>query len=629
MAQYSPWDLEVGTSITTRKGYMLAPKGKDDLPSWRLSTEVVALSLTPDEQVQTGVLPGEVIVNWDRWHLGMGHETPLRYSGGYAWAKGVYAGVLGKLVLGPLPTAMAYPGSSDAADQEYMSEANGTLWLASDRLYSFDTSAVTLRDSEAGVYRGPVIQYRDNLFVGHSGALLRYTASPPGSWANGPLSGLYFTKVGNRLYKIDTSGKMHFNTDDGLDVTDWQGNFDVGDPGRNISALLSTGLLLYAINEDGLVGFDIIGRSYNLMGKLVPQSYDGFGSKAESGLLYIPHRKGLLAYRSDGAQKEIIADHVNLREADIVAFVNAVWPTEGATIYAGAVIQPSYDWEHDGLHILVHPFGGDAWHSLYYLSGTGVTVKSILANITTTPAVVYFSGQLSNTGGDERVWWMYVPEDQDPTNITGFTFGTSGEIAFSLHDCGLPGVPKTYRSVTLFCEGLAATNRTVDVHYRHNIGNAWVSLGSATASGLTTLTFPDDKIGESIQLRLTLNRSDTPTTSTPIVRSVQLRAFARPGRRQVLVSRMDISDHVRDRDGHAEERPAADQVADLLTLFNAGSAHSATPTVVSLLGPDGEVLTCVPDTYQDEVTSIVREGEDFSSLIRVATCRWIVLNGDL
>jgi hypothetical protein len=111
----------------------------------------------------------------------------------------------------------------------------------------------------------------------------------------------------------------------------------------------------------------------------------------------------------------------------------------------------------------------------------------------------------------------------DPT-----LYGGSGTLTSGLIDCGLPGVSKLFRSVTLVCEAIVS-GHSVQVEYQLEDTGAWTSLGTLSAVGATTATysFGANVTGRQIALRITLT-GVAGSASSPVVRQVALRYVPRP-----------------------------------------------------------------------------------------------------
>lgn len=111
----------------------------------------------------------------------------------------------------------------------------------------------------------------------------------------------------------------------------------------------------------------------------------------------------------------------------------------------------------------------------------------------------------------------------DPT-----LFGGSGTLESGLVDCGLPGVSKLLRSVTLVA-GPVVSGHSVQVEYRLEDTGAWTSLGTLSTVGATTATyaFPSATTCRQVSLRLTLTGA-AGTSTSPIVHELALRYVPRP-----------------------------------------------------------------------------------------------------
>jgi hypothetical protein len=113
----------------------------------------------------------------------------------------------------------------------------------------------------------------------------------------------------------------------------------------------------------------------------------------------------------------------------------------------------------------------------------------------------------------------------DPALIVG-----TGQLESGLISCGLPGVSKLMKSVTLVTAAIASP-QTVQVEYRLEDTGGWTSLGTLSAVGATTATygFAANTVGRQIAFRLTL--TGTPSAgaaSSPVLYQLSLRYVPRP-----------------------------------------------------------------------------------------------------
>jgi hypothetical protein len=111
----------------------------------------------------------------------------------------------------------------------------------------------------------------------------------------------------------------------------------------------------------------------------------------------------------------------------------------------------------------------------------------------------------------------------DPT-----LYGGSGTLESGLIDCGLPGVSKLLRSVTLVT-GPMVSGHSVQVEYRLEDAGSWTSLGTLSTVGATTATyaFPSSTTCRQVSLRLALTGA-AGTSATPVVHELALRYVPRP-----------------------------------------------------------------------------------------------------
>lgn len=105
---------------------------------------------------------------------------------------------------------------------------------------------------------------------------------------------------------------------------------------------------------------------------------------------------------------------------------------------------------------------------------------------------------------------------------------TSGTLESGLVSCGLPGVSKLMKSVTITTSALVS-GQAVAVQYRLEDTGSWTTLGTLSTVGATTATygFAANTTGRQISLRLVLTTSSAGNGS-PVVYEVSLRYVPRP-----------------------------------------------------------------------------------------------------
>ena len=82
----------------------------------------------------------------------------------------------------------------------------------------------------------------------------------------------------------------------------------------------------------------------------------------------------------------------------------------------------------------------------------------------------------------------------------------AGQLESGLISCGLPGVSKLFKSVTIVTLGDRLSPQTIQVEYRLEDTGGWTSLGTLSTVGATTATyaFAANTTGRQIAFRLTL-----------------------------------------------------------------------------------------------------------------------------
>jgi hypothetical protein len=114
------------------------------------------------------------------------------------------------------------------------------------------------------------------------------------------------------------------------------------------------------------------------------------------------------------------------------------------------------------------------------------------------------------------------------TPVDPLTFGASGTLDSGLVSCGLPGVSKLFKAITIVTSALVSP-QTVKVEYQLEDTGAWTTLGTLSTVGATTATysFAASTTGRQIAFRVTLTGTAGATTS-PVLYELALRYVPRP-----------------------------------------------------------------------------------------------------
>jgi hypothetical protein len=125
--------------------------------------------------------------------------------------------------------------------------------------------------------------------------------------------------------------------------------------------------------------------------------------------------------------------------------------------------------------------------------------------------------------GSNRAGSLGLVEPVDP-----LTFGSTGTLTSGLISCGLPGVSKLFRSVTIVTSAIASP-QTVKVEYQLEDTGAFTTLGTLSAVGATTATyaFPASTVGRQIAFRVTLTGT-AGAASSPVLYELAVRYVPQP-----------------------------------------------------------------------------------------------------
>ena len=112
--------------------------------------------------------------------------------------------------------------------------------------------------------------------------------------------------------------------------------------------------------------------------------------------------------------------------------------------------------------------------------------------------------------------------------VNPLTFGSSGTLTTGLISCGLPGVSKLFRSVTIVTSAMVSP-QSVEVEYQLEDTGAWTTLGTLSTVGATTATysFAAGTTGRQIAFRVILTGS-AGAPSSPVLYELALRYVPRP-----------------------------------------------------------------------------------------------------
>lgn len=127
---------------------------------------------------------------------------------------------------------------------------------------------------------------------------------------------------------------------------------------------------------------------------------------------------------------------------------------------------------------------------------------------------------------------LYLSTEQTGLATVGYvratSFAASGQLESGLVSCGLPGVSKLFKSVTIVTSAIG-TPQTVQVEYRLEDTGGWTSLGTLSTVGATTATysFAANTTGRQIAFRLTFTGTAGASTAA-VLYELALRYVPRP-----------------------------------------------------------------------------------------------------
>ncbi len=369
----------------------------------------------------------------------------------------------------------------------------------------------------------------------------RFTGS---GWSDNGYPARRYETFDSQLWRADNINQLWYSTDPENDgAATWIGPGHVGSadyPIRNMLAGFDGAL--WVIKDDGLysVRWDTFNSVYliNLVIDLSDSIDDANGSAMVEfgGNLYftVSHR----IYRYDGNTIQILGPNrgqSGLQDEFIGGLVGHVSSLTTSGSYLIAAI------DNEGLSdSLVALWAGTGWHIIKRSSGRirSVFYQSALAttNVLSHPTLWW-----DDSTTDAFNYQQWPRFDDDPLTDSESAFestGSSNQIITSWFDAGLPDIDKSFIDYVVeftTSDSDVSAGHSITVHYQLDEINTWNLLGTATASPLSVMRFPnDDEIravtfGKKIRYRLTFVQGTG--TGTPILLSWAHRFVVRPDSR--------------------------------------------------------------------------------------------------
>ena len=612
MARNPRYDILITDDGVTR-GYMLA---RDERGGRRWEVESTGASIVQQTPTETryGNQPPiiETPLVFRSGHRGYGDESMLNEHR-YHYGLNVDARFEGVILPGPLVTEIEldvedkavydeskyddgalYGKTAESWTIRCFFEQDGMIFAlggtkafaisANDEVtdaYSFDAPVV-----DAKVWRGVAyigLGYDDDAVYRES------DPDPAEGWdeATGiPLG--YMAPFRDRMWASHGMRRIRNVSSNPLSLANWSAPYDIGDETHEITSLAELSELLYIGKGNGLYTLDYRGYGMAATPELSTaiSSLNCRNMRAWGGSMWVPHVRGLLQYRSMGANGFAVVP------ATPGAWVGSENPVKGrVTALAGdnrwlyaAILSPTGNtyimagriaWEGERPPITWHPLvdlGRNECHAMH------------LSSLHSSPRLYFGMG--SDAG------YIVLPRNgENPLQDSACRYSKSGSIYYPAHDGFAPATTKLWKSIEVLGEGLTL-GRYADVYYRMDRGR-WVYAGKATRSPRDIIPLEPAGIpGISIETRVDLQLSES---SRPLeLRGVVLRTAERPRTVKVIRALVPCADNLSRRDGTRERRSGAQIMQEWEEYAQLGRAVQLTDTLgitrwVLVLAPIREV----------------------------------------
>lgn len=525
MAADPVWDI-----VLNGLGYMLARREQLGSGGRAWSVETVGASIaqqTPTERQYGNQAPTvDIPMVWRTLHLGYGDEQQ-RVEGRYRYAVNMDARFPEQLLPGPLVTTIDTDCGSNVVA---FFERDGQLFCVGGRyckkIALADDEPSTDKDFGEGKVATDAMVYNDVAYVG--------MGYDDGFWARSitgwvQASGLYMGKMvvfkDSAWASVSQYEVSKFATAPAI-ASNWSYKYDIGDPGKAITSLTELANLLYVGKRDGLYVLDMTGLGQRVTPELAAYTHadNCVNMSPWHGSLWVPHLRGLLNYRSLGAQGFLVTpatpggpvDEGNPVHGQITAMAGddewlyaALYNADGDTYIlagreAGQAERPFVD-------------GPLIWHPLAKIESVKCEAMHI-SGLYTNPRL-YF-------GLDDDVGYIILPRaGGNPINDPNCRYTLTGSIYLPSHSWASPATTKIWKSISIQGDKISSA-RYIDVYYRIDDG-VWVKAGTATFATQHILALAQQGVsGRKIEIR---EDYTIPNTAAPfLLRAVVLRGAERP-----------------------------------------------------------------------------------------------------
>ena len=391
----------------------------------------------------------------------------------------------------------------------------------------------------------------------------------------------FFTVFEDEIWRIvKTAGgfDLTHSANGGVDAT-WSTVGTVTPLSNPVTGLVVAGGRLFITAEEGL--FALSGAGDSIDEEVWPHpsevrdSNNGIGSTNWSGDLWLTLRRG--QYRVMDNQGYLFIDRRKGTQsllANDSPVRGRMTCMSGDDFYLYGVLQA----EDGSSHLMAYDDGLERWHSLNNL-GSITSRHMFLSDVGhATNPLLYF-----NAGTDIR--YIVLPRSSpNPAHDAACTYAAGGTLYLGQFHAEFTREVKAWLESQLVAEGLGATE-TVEYSYRTTDDGSWTSLGTYDTDPGGRLTFSVSPTSRMLEVKLTLARGAT-TTSTPIARAIQTRYAVRFPYKRRFQFAVSLSDFAATGSG-IDSRSSAQLETQLVDTVGSGAA-------VALVKPNGVSFDVLP-----------------------------------
>ena len=498
--------------------------------------KIVIGDVSPDTQ------PHASVISWHEWWGGIGVERMTeRGSTKRSWWSTCQTRFDCHLLLPPLATITAASGVTGVFTVGGMGELANEIYVAfgtAVRKYNnvTDSWGSTLTTLPAGAT--DAISFRlggvDYLAFAHTDG---YTYTSDGvTWTNDTTDTKFLAFWDTRLWGIDNTGQLWRSTAIGVEVNDATLPIPTGYVNGLFAARNAAGnIVLYATTRIGPYQHDSTNAKFEIAEPTLPPHPDnGLGVTRWRDSIFMS--AGLAVYSiingTDSAVVTLVGpdlDHglptaqqgsiIRLIGAqnDLLALIDGTTPAAEVDMFDGSAMgsQMTAVINVDTGYSEILGWNEKGWETKWLGAASTAAADYMLVSSAYTTYRLWWAH-------NQRVYWMTMPSGiLNPDQVTSFAFAASGEHITPWVTVDAKDVDSL--SLQLYVEVQRATaDETVVVDYGLDYATTYTTLGTISANGITTYSFPNATTPtgtafRSIRFRLTLARGTVNTNSPDVV----------------------------------------------------------------------------------------------------------------